>query len=385
MGTASTMQCMAEALGLALPGSALIPTSFALLRKSARKAGERMAGLIESDLRPREILDEKSFMNAVIVHAAIGGSTNALLHLPAIAHEAGLNIDGELFDEINRKTPYIANIRPSGGYATEYFWYAGGVPAVMRELKDKLYLEAMTVTGKTLGENISDLEENGYFERAEGLLRKFRVDKQEIIRSAENPLRQEGAIAVLKGNIAPEGSVVKQSAVPEDLFFFEGKASVFDRERDAHRAVLDGRVNDGSVIVVRYEGPRASGMPEMFYLTEVLASTHSTAALITDGRFSGATRGPCIGHISPEAAAGGPIALIENGDVIKIDIEHRRIDVVSADGERSMDGIARVFEERRTKTSAKRGNEGVIKNSILSIYSDLAVSAMKGAYMEAGI
>jgi len=385
MGTASTMQCMAEALGLALPGSSLIPTSFALLRKSARKAGEQMAGLIENDLRPREILSEKSFMNAIMVHAAIGGSTNVLLHLPAIAHEAGFRIDGELFDDINRKIPYVTNIRPSGGYATEYLWYAGGVPAVMGELKDRLYLETMTVTGKTLGENLRDLEENGYFERADGLLRKFRVDKREIVRSIKDPLRHEGAIAVLRGNIAPEGSVVKQSAVPENMLLFEGPAKVFERESDALRAALDGEIEEGNVIVVRYEGPRASGMPEMFYLTEALASIQSTVALITDGRFSGATRGPCVGHISPEALAGGPIGLVADGDMIRIDIKSRRIDVVSAGGENGAEAVAEVFKERsaRVRKRIMEVEKAAEKKGVLSLYSRTAVSAMKGAYMEA--
>ena len=386
MGTASTMQCMAEALGLALPGSALIPSSLTLLRKSAREAGERMAMLIENDLRPSEILGEESFMNAMMVHAAIGGSTNALLHLPAIAHEAGLSIDGELFDEINRKIPYIANIRPSGGYATEYLWYAGGIPTIMNELKDRLYLEAMTVTGKTLRENLRELEASGYFRRVDGLLKKFRVERREVIRSAEDPLRSEGSIAILKGNIAPEGSVVKQSAVPENMLLFEGNARVFDRESDAHRAVLDGKIEDGSVILVRYEGPKASGMPEMFYTTEALASVQSTVALITDGRFSGATRGPCVGHISPEALAGGPIGLVMDGDQIRIDIKNRQINVVCADGEKSAEGIARVFEERSTEVK-KRLNEIKAERiekgrGILAIYSRLAASPMKGAYME---
>jgi dihydroxy-acid dehydratase len=192
-------------------------------------------------------------------------------------------------------------------------------------------------------------------------------------------------LAVLRGNIAPRGAIAKPSAVPEDLFFFEGRARVFDGEKEAIEAIIKNEVGNGDVVVIRYEGPRASGMPEMFKPMKLMKGKGIKAALVTDGRFSGSNNGLFVGHISPEAAAGGPIALIENGDVIKIHIGHRRIDVVSADGERSMDGIARVFEERRTKTSAKRGNESVIKNSILSIYSDLAVSAMKGAYMEAGI
>ncbi|MDY6985805.1 MAG: dihydroxy-acid dehydratase [Candidatus Thermoplasmatota archaeon] len=378
MGTASTMQCMAEALGLALPGSALIPASLSLLGKNARMSGEEMAMLIENDLRPKEILSEKSFMNAIMVHAATGGSTNALLHLPAIAHEAGLRIDGELFDEINRKMPYIANIRPSGSYATEYFWYAGGVPAVIKELKDRLYLETMTVTGKTLGENLKTLEEKGYFKKADGFLGKFRIGRREIIKSLEKPLREEGAVAILKGNIAPEGSVVKQSAVHE--LFFEGYARVFDCEEDAYRAVLDGKIEDGSVIVVRYEGPKASGMPEMFYTTEALASTQSNVALITDGRFSGATRGPCVGHISPEAIVGGPIAFVEDGDVIRIDIKNRKIDVVSAESVSEMFKKRSAEVEKKIKRVERDRRKG--KNGILPIYSKLAVSAMKGAYME---
>ncbi|MDI6600834.1 MAG: dihydroxy-acid dehydratase [Thermoanaerobacteraceae bacterium] len=383
MGTASTHQVLVEALGLALPGSALIPTAFNALGKMARKAGKQIKYLIENNITAHTILTKEAFVNAIMVHAAIGGSTNALLHLPAVAHEVGIELEPELFDEINRKIPYLADIKPGGKYPTEYFYYAGGVPAVMREIKDFLNLDVMTVTGKTLGENMKDLESNGFFKLSEGYLSKFGMEREEVIRPIYSPIQSNGSIAILKGNLAPDGAVVKHSAVSKEMLVHKGQARVFDREEDALNAILKRFIKPGDVIIVRYEGPKGSGMPEMFYTTEALASDSefvSTTAIITDGRFSGASRGPCIGHVSPEAAEGGPIAFVEDGDIIHIDIPGRRLDIVGINGvEMSPSEIEKVLNERKSKWVKP---ESRFKSGVQGIYSKLAVSAMKGGYME---
>jgi dihydroxyacid dehydratase (EC 4.2.1.9) len=383
MGTASTHQVLAEALGLALPGSALIPTSFNTLGKMARKAGKQIKYLIENNITARTILTREAFINAIIVHAAIGGSTNALLHLPAVAHEVGIELEPEVFDEINRRIPYLADVKPSGKYPTEYFYYAGGVPAVMRELKGYLNLNVMTVTGKTLGENLKDLEDSGYFKLSAGYLSKFGLKREDVIRPIDNPIQSNGSIAILKGNLAPDGAVVKHSAVSKDMLVHKGQARVFDSEEDALNAIIKRTVKPGDVIIVRYEGPKGSGMPEMFYATEALASDPelvSTTALVTDGRFSGASRGPCIGHVSPEAAEGGPIALIEDGDIILIDIPGRMLDIVGINGKELLpEDVERILVERKNKWIKP---ESRFKSGVLGVYSKLAVSAMKGGYME---
>jgi dihydroxy-acid dehydratase len=295
MGTASTMQCMAEALGMALPGSALAPVSLFEIRRLARRAGRQIMQLSQKGIRPADILTREAFENAIKVHAALSGSTNALLHLPAIAHELGIDIDAQSFDRINRETPYIVDVQPSGKYVTEMVWYAGGVPQVQIELADILNLDVMTVTGHTLGENLDRLKTEGFFQRGEGYLANYRLKREEVIHRVDDN-KGFGSIAVLKGNIAPEGAVVKFSAVGPDMLTHEGPARVFDREETALEAVMSGRIDPGSVIVLRYEGPRGSGMPEMLATTEALVTNPKLqhTAIITDGRFSGATRGPCI-------------------------------------------------------------------------------------------
>jgi dihydroxy-acid dehydratase len=381
MGTASTMQCMSEALGMALPGSALIPASLTAIGRLSRQAGRQIMELSRRGIKPSDILTKEAFENAIKVHAAISGSTNALLHLPAVAHELGIRIDAQLFDRYNREIPYLANVQPSGAYVNELFWYAGGIPRVQMELRDLLDLKVLTVTGKTLGENLRRTEKEGFFRRGAGYLANFRLQREDLIRRVKDS-KSYGSIAVLKGNIAPEGAVVKYAAVAPEMRTHEGPARVFDREEPAHEAIIRGRIKPGSVVVIRYEGPRGSGMPEILSTTEALVTNpalHDTA-IVTDGRFSGATRGPCIGHVSPEAAQGGPITLIEDGDLIRIDIPKRILSVVGIKGKK-MDpsAIQAVFEERR-----KRWKPPNLQHppGILRRYATQATSAMKGAYLE---
>lgn len=383
MGTASTMQVMAEALGIALPGSALIPTHIHYLKETSHRAGQRAVELGSEELLPSDILTIDAFKNAIMVHAAIAGSSNSLLHLPAIAHELGIQLPPELFDEIHRKIPFLLNIRPSGFWPGEYFWYAGGVPAIMEELKDVLNLDVRTVTGKCLGENLGTLRQNGFYEGCRKYLPALGVKVGDIIKPFDNPIRKQGAIAILKGNLAPEGAVVKHAAISPNLMQATLTARVFDSEEEALQAVLQKDIHPGDAVFIRYEGPKGSGMPEMFYTTEAIASDPELAesiALITDGRFSGATRGPAIGHVSPEAHEGGPIALVEDGDLIHIDIPARKLEITGTNGiQQTPEEVDRILSERRTLWSkpASRHTHG-----ILDIFTHNSASPMKGAYME---
>lgn len=383
MGTASTMQIMAEALGLALPGTSLIPIHTGELEKAAQRAGERALELVNEDIKPLDILTMKAFENAIKVHAAIAGSSNSLLHLPAIAHEAGLNLPPELFDEIHRQIPFLLNIRPSGYWPGEYFWYAGGTPAIMEEIKEFLHLDVLTVTGKTLGENLDELKSSGYYAHCHGYLTERNITKEDIIKPIDKPIRTQGAIAILKGNLAPEGAVVKHSAISPKLMQVTLKARVFDSEEKALQAVLQKDIVAGEAVFIRYEGPKGSGMPEMFYTTEAIASDPElieSVALITDGRFSGATRGPAIGHVSPEASEGGPIALVEDGDLIGVDIPARSLNIVGIAGERKiLDEIDAILAERRQRWIRPKS---IYNKGILSIFTRHCTSPMKGAYLE---
>lgn len=383
MGTASTMQVMAEALGLMLPGSSLMPATCKDLENVAIEAGRQAVELAKMNLTPKQIVTEKSFENAIIVHAAISGSSNSLLHIPAIAHEFGIEIDEESFDRIHRYSPYLLNIRPAGKWPAEYFYYAGGVPAIMEEIKELLHLDVMTVTGKTLGENLEDLKKNGYYERCNEYLKKVGLKREDVIRPFNNPIGKNGAIAILKGNIAPEGAVVKHSAVPKEMHKAILKARPFDSEEEAISAILSKNINPGDAVFIRYEGPKGSGMPEMFYTTEAISSDKelsASIALITDGRFSGASRGPAIGHVSPEAAVGGPIALVEENDLIEIDIENRVLQLVGVNGEKlSLNEIDEILQKRKVKWKER---ESKYKSGILKIFSERAVSPMKGGYMK---
>lgn len=383
MGTASTMQIMAEALGVTLPGASLIPATSEELINFGRKTAKRSVELTTEGLLPSDILTRKAFENAIVVHAAIAGSSNTLLHIPAIAEELGIEIEADLFDELHKKVPYLLNIRPSGHYPGEYFWYAGGVPAIMEEIKEYLHLDTLTVTGKTLGENLEDLKKSDYYDKCQKYLDKVGVKKSDIIKSSESPIQKEGAIAILKGNIATEGAVVKHSAISDKMKDAILKAVTFDSEEEALKAVLERKVNPGDAVIIRYEGPKSTGMPEMFYTTEAIASDPelvSSVALITDGRFSGATRGPAIGHVSPEAIDGGNIALIEDGDLIEIDISSRSINIIGTrDGRKTLEEIGELLAMRREKWKSPP-----IKytKGLLGLYTKFATSGIKGGYLK---
>ena len=383
MGTASTMQIMAEALGLMLPGSALMPATSPDLCTVAREAGKQAVWLAEHNLTPDKIVTMKSFENAIMVHAAISGSTNSLLHLPAIAHEFGIEIDGDTFDRIHRGAHYLLNIRPAGKWPAQYFYYAGGVPTIMEEIKDSLHLDVMTVTGKTLGENLEELKKNGFYDKCDKYLAKVGLRREDVIRPFDRPFGTDGSIAILKGNLAPDGAVVKHTVVPKEMFHAVLKARPFDCEEEAIHAVLTHAIQPGDAVIIRYEGPKGSGMPEMFYTTEAIASDAelgASIALLTDGRFSGASKGPAIGHISPEAADGGPIALVEENDLIEVDIPNRILQIIGIRGEeKSPEEVEAILEERRKnwKPYVAKHTQGVLK-----IFSENAVSPMKGGYMD---
>ena len=390
IGTASTMQIMAEALGLALPGSALMPATSPDLLEYARQAGEQAVKLATMPgMRPSEIVTEKSFENAILVHAAVSGSTNCLLHIPAIAHEFGIEITGDTFDRLHRNARYLLDVRPAGRWPAECFYYAGGVPAIIEEIKEHLHLDVMTVTGKTLGENLEELRRNGFYEKCEKWLQEFNrrynvnLTREDIIRSYDNAIGTDGSIAVLRGNLAPEGAVIKHTACPKEMFRAVLNARPFDSEEECLDAVLHHRVQKGDAVFIRYEGPKGSGMPEMFYTSEAISSDKElgrSIALITDGRFSGASTGPVIGHCSPEAVEGGPIALVEEGDLIEIDVPARKLNIIGVKGQRrSMEEIDEILEERRKNWQPR---EPKYKKGVLRLFSQHAVSPMKGAYLE---
>ncbi len=383
MGTAATMQIMAEALGLMLPGASLMPATSKELREVATKAGKQILWLAKNDVKARDIVTAKSFENAIMVHAAISGSTNSLLHIPAIAREFGIELDAESFDRLHRGAKYLLNIRPAGEWPAQFFYYAGGVPAIMREIKDHLHLDVMTVTGKTLGENLVDLEKEGYFENCEKYLVPYGLKREDVIRPNTNPIGVNGSVSILKGNLCPDGAVVKHTAVPKEMFKATLKARPFDSEEEAIDAILTGKIVPGDAVIIRYEGPKGSGMPEMFYTTEAISSDEklsSSIALLTDGRFSGASKGPVIGHISPEAAEGGPIALVEEGDLIEIDIIERKLAIVGLNGVKmSTEEVDKILAERKTQWVPRKSK---YTNGALKLFTEKAVSPMKGGYME---
>ena len=389
IGTASTMQIMAEALGLALPGSALLPATSPDLLEYAYRAGRQAVRLALAGLKPSDIVTMDSFENAILVHAAISGSTNALLHIPALAHEYGIEITGDTFDRLHRGAHYLLDVRPAGRWPAEFFYYAGGVPAIMEEIKPMLHLDAMTVTGKTLGENLEELKREGFYEKCREWLdaankrHGISLRREDIIRPYDRAIGTEGSIAVLKGNLAPEGAVIKHTACPKEMFEATLYARPFDSEEECLDAVLRHRVQKGDAVLIRYEGPRGSGMPEMFYTSEAISSDEElgrSIALITDGRFSGASTGPVIGHCSPEAADGGPIALVEEGDLIYINVFERRLEIVGIKGEkRSPKEVEAVLAERREKWKCR---ERKYKSGVLRLFSEHAASPMKGAYLE---
>ena len=359
MYTANSMNCLTEVLGMGLKGNGTIPAVYSERLRLAKRAGMQVMELLKQDIRPRDIMTKEAFLNALTVDMALGCSTNSMLHLPAIAHEAGVELNPEMANAISEKTPNLCHLAPAGYHYIEELNEAGGVYAVMNELNKLglLHTECMTVTGKTVGENIK------------GCVNK----NPEIIRPVENPYSKTGGIAVLKGNLAPDTAVVKRSAVVPEMQVHEGPARVFDCEEDAIEAIRGGKIVAGDVVVIRYEGPKGGpGMREMLNPTSAIMGRGlgSTVALITDGRFSGATRGAAIGHVSPEAAVGGNIALIKNGDIIDIDIPANTINVRLSDEE---------LEERRKAWTPR---EPKITTGYLARYASLVTSGNRGAVLE---
>jgi len=391
MGTASTMQVISEALGLAPPTSALAPANERYVLNNARHAGYLIMKLLKQGIKARDILTEGTLRNAVVIHQATGGSTNALLHLPAIAHAAGIDFDVTLFDTLGQKVPYLTNIHTAGQYSSRQFWYAGGVQRVISLLANSglLDMDALTVTGRTVRDNLKAVQQSDYFRAGEGYLGNYstvdgsrRVRREDVIGNPDDPGNKYGSVAILKGNLAPEGSVFKYSACDPSMYEHTGEAVVFDREEDCLAAITSLEIKPGSMLIVKCEGPKACGMPELFNTTAAIVGIEKyrkSTALVTDGRFSGATAGPVIGHVSPEAAAGGPIALIENGDLIEISLSRRSINLVGFAGEKK--GASEVREVLAQRMAKWEKPKPRYTTGILGSYTQLAVSAMKGAYM----
>ena len=359
MYTANSMNCLTEVLGMGLRGNGTIPAVYSERLKLAKHAGMQVMELYRKNIRPRDIMTKEAFINAITADMALGCSTNSMLHLPAIAHECGIELDLDFVNEISKRTPNICHLAPAGHTYMEDLNEAGGVYAVLGELNKKSLIntDCMTCTGKTVGENI-----------------KGAVNKDpDIIRPIDKPYSETGGIAVLKGNLAPDTCVVKRSAVAPEMLVHEGPARVFDCEEDAIEAIRGGKIVDGDVVVIRYEGPKGGpGMREMLNPTSAIAGMGlgSTVALITDGRFSGATRGAAIGHVSPEAAVGGPIALVEEGDIISIDIPANTINVKLSD------------EELAARRAQWKPREPKITTGYLARYASLVTSGNRGAVLE---
>lgn len=359
MYTANSMNCLTEALGMGLPGNGTIPAVYSARIQLAKHAGMQVMEMVRRNIRPRDIMTEKAVLNALTVDMALGCSTNSMLHLPAIAHEIGMDFEIDFANGISEKTPNLCHLAPAGPTYMEDLNEAGGVCAVMNELNKLglLHTDCMTVTGKTVGENIRYAENRN----------------PEVIRPVENPYSRTGGLAVLKGNLAPDGSVVKRSAVVDEMLIHEGPARVFDCEEDAIEAIKGGRINPGDVVVIRYEGPKGGpGMREMLNPTSAIAGMGlgSSVALITDGRFSGASRGASIGHVSPEAAVGGPIALVEEGDMIKIDIPGLKLELDVSEEE---------LAERKAKWQPR---EPKVTTGYLARYASMVTSGNRGAILE---
>ena len=355
--TANTMNCMTEVLGMGLPGNGTIPAAyFGARRMLAKKAGAVVMELVKKNICPRDIMTMESFENAIAVDMAIGGSTNTVLHLPAIAHEAGIDLPLQKFDEISRRAAYICKMSPGGTYHMQDLNEAGGISAVMKELTKLgiIHTEAKTVTG-TIGDRIAHAD----------------IERPDVIHSVDNAYMNRGGIAILSGNLAPDGAVIKESAVEPDLLVYQGTAKCYDSEEEAIKAIIGGDIKEGNVVVIRYEGPKGGpGMREMLNPTAVITGMGLKVALITDGRFSGASRGACIGHISPEAMEGGPIALIEDGDMISIDIPNRKLELLVSD------------EELAARKAAWKQPEPKVKTGYLSRYARLVTSANTGAVLK---
>jgi dihydroxy-acid dehydratase len=335
--TANSMNCLTEAIGMGLPGNGTVPAAqFGARRMMAKRAGQTVMELLAKDIKPRDILTMDAFLNAIAVDMGIGGSSNTVLHLPAIAHEAGIELSPELFGEIGAKTPYITKLSPGGTHHLQDLDEAGGISAVMKELSKigAINGKALTVSG-TVADRIKDAA----------------IARPEVIRTVEDPYRKTGGVAILTGNLAPDSAVVKESAVSEDMLKFKGPARVFDSEEAATEALVGKKIKDGDVVIIRYEGPQGGpGMREMLSPTAIISGMGLKVALLTDGRFSGVTRGACIGHISPEASNGGPLALVQEGDLIVIDIPGRRVDVDLSEAALAKRKVSWVKPEPKVKT-----------------------------------
>lgn len=358
MGTANTMCCLTEAMGMSLPGNAAIPAYTSAVYRIAKAAGRKIMELIDKDIRPSDILTKKAFENAMLVHSAIGGSTNAVLHLPAIMNELGFEIPLNKWNEIKAKAPHLVSLTAGSNFTMHDFYMAGGIPALMKEMSNILNMNCLTCSGESLSDNLRDKENKN----------------SEVIRPLSRPFNQEGAISILKGNLAPDGAVVKQTAVPQNMLKHSGPAIVYEKEEEARVALLNGEIKPGHVVVIRNEGPRGGpGMREMYAFQNLICGMglDCSVALVTDGRFSGWTRGPAIGHVSPEAASGGPIAVVRNGDIISYNIPACTINIDLSSEELNQ----RLNEWVKPKITINKGFLG-------SIYARIASSGDKGAILD---
>ena len=359
MGTANTMSCVAESLGLTLPGCATTHAVYSKKLREAKLSGIQVMRLIERGVKPSDIITDRSFENAMRVVVAVGGSSNALLHIPAIAHEIGIRITLDDFDRVSRTTPHLVDLKPSGPYTLKDLDDAGGIPAVMKELSPLLHLDERSVMLCTLRD----------------ILKKAKNRNREVIRSLDNPVNEEGSLAILRGSLAPNGAVVKQTAVSPSMRVHTGPAKVFESCENAVQAILDGKVQRGDVVVIRYEGPKGGpGMREMLAATSVLVGMGlgDSTALVTDGRFSGSTRGPCVGHVSPEAASGGPIAIVQDGDLITINIDERKLDLHLSE------------EEIKRRLANWKPPAPRVTRGYLARYAEAVTSADQGAILKRG-
>ncbi|MEW6622623.1 MAG: dihydroxy-acid dehydratase [Bacillota bacterium] len=357
LGTANTMCCIAEALGMSLTGTALIPAVYRQRLQAAQESGRAIVNLIKTGLTARQIINKKSIENAVRLNSAIGGSTNAALHIPAIAYEAGVDFNMDIFDDLSRTTPLIAKMNPAAAANVIDFYESGGVPVVMQEILSLINDEVLTVTGKTMGENIKD----------------FKSPNNEVIKTFRQPFSTSGGLAVLYGNLAPNSAVTKPAAINPNMLAFKGPARVFDSEEMANQAILNNQIQPGQVVVIRYEGPKGGpGMPEMFKAMKLLygLGLADKVALVTDGRFSGTNNGCFVGHISPEAQEGGPIAIVKDGDMIEIDIPNRKLNLLISQEE---------LEQRKASWQQPKPR---VSEGYLYLYSRLAESANKGAIIK---
>ncbi|ACB85422.1 dihydroxy-acid dehydratase [Natranaerobius thermophilus] len=356
MGTANSMQIMMEVLGLTLPGVSTIPAVYADKQRASRLAGKRIVDMVKEDLKPSNVLTRETFLNAVTTDIAMGGSTNVILHLIALAREAGVELTVDDFDRIGRNVPCVCGVKPSGDYTIVDFHNAGGVPAMLKELQSLLYLDSKAITGETLQE----------------IINKASNKNPDVIRSMDNPITSDGGLTILRGNLAPNSAIIRSSSVPESMKKFSGRARVFHRDQDGAKAIKEGKIQPGDVMVIRYEGPKgAPGMKEIMLSTDALVAhgLDDSVGLVTDGRFSGFNRGPIVGHITPEAFEGGPLALVEDGDIISVDIKEATLTIDISE------------EEMKRRGANWQQPEPKVKQGMMRLYSKMCRSAEEGAGM----